>query len=50
MGRIFRMRVWLTKLRSTVLSEVEFLKRKKKAFLFSLNNFSVNKLGRARIT
>lgn len=42
-GVIFRMRAWLTILRSSVLSEVEFLKRKKKkSFLFSLN-FSVNK-------
>ena len=42
------MRAWLTILRSSVLSEVEFLKRKKSLFYFLLIFQSIN-LGRARI-
>ena len=42
------MRAWLTILRSSVLSEVEFLKRKKSLLYFLLIFQSIS-LGRARI-
>ena len=48
-GVIFRMRAWLTILRSSVLSEVEFLKRKKKSLFYFLLIFQSINLGRARI-